>query len=303
MSDDAPAVRVERQVALDTFRSIRLAFVLLVVLLAAAVLAQAVDAGCWETSISAYYWTAAHGVVVGMLCGVGVCLLVYKGSSPVEDAVLDVSGFLAFVVAMVPTDRGTTCGGPGLPPEYLAADGVRNNLLAVLVAGAVAQVVHLVLVRRGVLTHEPSRSAAWVRAIGWLVVVVGAVVFVTDPDRLLDAGHDVAALVMFAGVVLVAWLNARQAREARERAAYVTAYRVIGWAIGATLVVIGGLRWFVAPDWEHAVLVLEALLVVEFAAFWVVQTVELWHVTDRRELMRGEQGARGARRAPAATGG
>lgn len=270
---------------LDTYRSIRLAIVLLVVLLAAALVAQALAAGCWQTSISAYYWTAVHSVFVAVLCGVGVCLLVYKGSSPVEDALLDFSGFLAFVVALVPTGRERICGGPSLPPEYLAADGVRNNLLALVVAGVAAQVTYVVLVRRRAVTPEPSRAAAWVRALGWLVIAVGVLVFFTEPERLLTSGHNVAAPTMFLGVIGVVVLNARQAGRARERRAYARTYGVIATAMLATLAAIGLLRFVVAPGWDHAVVVVEALLIAEFAAFWVVQTVELWHVVDRRELL------------------
>ncbi len=288
MDDDAGSGQAplgQRQAVLETYRSIRLAIVLLVVLLAASVVAQAVAAGCWQTSVSAYYWTAAHSVFVAVLCAIGMCLLVYKGSSPVEDAVLDFSGFLAFVVAMVPTGRERICGGPSLPPEYVAADGVRNNVLAVLVAGAVAQAVALVLVARGHARRAPDGAARWARAIGWLVVAVGAVVFFTEPQRLVTSGHDVAAPTMFVGVILVVWINARQARRARERASYATTYRVIAVAMAVTLVVVGLLRFVVVPAWEHAVIVVEALLVAEFAAFWLVQTAELWHVVDRRELM------------------
>lgn len=289
---DVRASHFHEPSVLGTYRSIRLAIVLLVVLLLAALVAQAVQDGCWQTSVSAYYWTPAHDVVVAMLCGVGVCLLVYQGSSPVEDALLDVAGVLAFVVAMVPTSREPSCGtvgtvgaGGALPLEQVATEGVRTNVLAVLVTAAAAQLVHVVLVRRGALTREPSRAASWVRAVGWVVVGTGAVVLVVAPDLLVTAGHDVAAPLFFVVVIGAVMVSAWQARQARERAVYARLFAGVAVAMVVTLLATALLRAVVVPDWEHAVLVVEALLVAEFAAFWVVQTVELWHVADRRELM------------------
>ena len=43
----------------------------------------------------------------------------------------------------------------------------------------------------------------------------------------------------------------------------------------------------VRPDWmdERWIIVLESALILEFAAYWVVQTIELWDTPDRRERL------------------
>ena len=48
----------------------------------------------------------------------------------------------------------------------------------------------------------------------------------------------------------------------------------------------------VHPHWAETVwgLVIEAVLIIEFALYWVVQTVELWNTGDRTELSRRSSG-------------
>src|SRR4051812_48137400 len=77
--------------AVKTWRYLRLAIVVVAVELAASVLyehAQA-PAECWQTSISAYYYTPAQGVLVGALVAIGVCLVSVKGNTDWEDILLN----------------------------------------------------------------------------------------------------------------------------------------------------------------------------------------------------------------------
>ena len=91
---------------LDTYRFLRGGLVVMVVMLFASLIVVAITTdGCWQTSISAYYYTAAHSVFVASLCALGILLITYRGSNDTEDILLDLAGVLAFVVAMVPTAR------------------------------------------------------------------------------------------------------------------------------------------------------------------------------------------------------
>ena len=93
-----------------TYRYLRVSTVVVTGLLMVAVLRQIVAAGgCVQTSISAYYFSAAHSAFVAALCVIGASLIVYKGSTDTEDVVLNFAGFLALVVAFVPTAREYTC--------------------------------------------------------------------------------------------------------------------------------------------------------------------------------------------------
>ncbi|MFS0698958.1 hypothetical protein AB6N24_03190 [Cellulomonas sp. 179-A 4D5 NHS] len=263
----------------DTYRALRIATIVLLAMLATAVVGQAVVAGCWQTSLSAYYWTAAHGVVVGGLCAIGACLVVYRGSSDTEDVVLGISGYLAFVVAMVPVRPEPLCGGPGLPPWDVSAS-VRNNVGAVLVAAALTELLAYLIGRRARPPRDldgPGRFWRWVK---WAVLVAVAAAYVLAPEQLEQHGHYVAALVMFAGIVVVVVVNAFSSRREEPSSRFSTAYWVVAASMVLTLVVEIVLRQGESGA-ERGVLVVESLLVLEFAAFWVVQTVELWGYPTR----------------------
>jgi len=65
----------------------------------------------FQTSISAYYWTLdlERNFFVGVLCAVGVFLLLYKGYNRLEDRILDLAGISAAGVAFFPMDQTCDC--------------------------------------------------------------------------------------------------------------------------------------------------------------------------------------------------
>ena len=90
--------------------------------------------GTVQGSISAYYAGPLRDVFVGMLVGLAVCLVAYKGA-PVEDYALDLAGFYALFVAFVPFQGYLE----GLPPGAFDAAivGVRIVTISVLLVVAV----------------------------------------------------------------------------------------------------------------------------------------------------------------------
>jgi len=70
----------------------------------------------FQTSLSAYYWTLdlERNFFVGVLCAVGVFLLLYKGYTTLEDRILDLAGVAAVGVAFFPMDENGDCGTSGL---------------------------------------------------------------------------------------------------------------------------------------------------------------------------------------------
>lgn len=259
---------------LETYRYLRFATVLLAVMLGVAVTVQSLSAGRWETSISAYYWTPAHGAFIGALCAVGACLIVYKGNSVTEDTVLNFSGYLAFVVAMVPVDSGEVDAAD----RYATIAGVGNNVIALLVAGGLALVCSLVVQRRLFLPGVGvGAKVLW--ALGAVVLAAGTVVFVVNRTTFDAYSHYVAAVLMFAGIIAAVAMNAVGARRSAYAAFYVPAYTAIAALMVLAVVVGVGVARLLA--WELTVLVLEAVLIVLFALYWGVQTRELWSVLRR----------------------
>ncbi len=292
MSTDGPDdVAAERRAVRDTYRSLRLGLVALVVLLGSAVTLEAVAAGCWQTSVSAYYWTGAHDAVVGALCAVGVVLLVYRDVSDLTNTALDLAGALALVVALTPTSQEPTCGtaavaswaGPTVDgtlaavPEVLL--GVRTGVGALLVAGALATVLRLA-VRRQVDLTGVERAA---RLGAGVVLAAFGALFLLDAERFATTAHDLAAVGLFLATAAVVLLRAFAARAVSSR--WGAAYSAVGVALLLSLATVVALRSTV-PTWRHAVLVTEAALVALFGVFWVLQTVELWG-TDVRGRSTG----------------
>ncbi len=278
-----PQTDPHRDAVVNTYRYLRLATIVVTLLLGVSIVVQRTQSTCWQTSISAYYFSSTHAVFVASLCAIGTCLIVYQGNSDTEDVILNYSGFLSFVVAMVPTDRETICGPTGIPAAFDAAPGVRNNIWAVLVAGVAAEAVRIVLTRGTgqVLSPWAKRSTL----IGWAVIGVGVLAFFAAPEAFQNYGHTTAAVAMFVGIIAVVLINALSAQAADQPAGYVAAYRTVAGVMAAAIAVIVAIR-MALPAFRHLIIAIEVVLILAFIAFWLVQTRELWEVVDRREISR-----------------
>lgn len=286
-----------------TYRYLRIGIVAAVVLLGASVLLERgkVAAGCWQTSISAYYYTPARAVFVGALMAIGLSLIVIKGNTGLEDGFLNAAGMLAPIVALVPIGNPGTCWSiepsplptvrnPATNDLELAPwveRNIENNIEALLWAGGaslltaavIAGIAFAVGAQRG---QSPSLSNAWtgpdrgtffslLAVAGFLVV--GAVLFATW-DRFEENAHGLAAYAMFGCLAAAAVVNALECRRFGLRW-YVWLYGLIAVLMGAAALLI------IVPDWDHKTLALEIVEIALFAGFWIVQTRELWHTTVR----------------------
>jgi hypothetical protein len=282
--------------AVTTYNHLRLALAALVLLLFGSVALEAWAAGgCLQPSISAYYYTPAGPVLIGVLVAVGVCLIALRGNTDAEDVLMNLAGMLAPGVALIPTpDAGSCSSAPLAVPDTPST--VANAMPALFVTGAVVGVAALVIARReGTL----AATTRWTRAGILLTVALlaaGAVWFVVDRDGFLDHGHGAAAVPMFLAVVVVVWLNARDVQQSIRRGAvrpegvapgwlvsrrrYVGIYRVI--AVGMLLALAATVVITTATGSTSLVFWVEVVLIVLFAVFWVVQTVELWNRGLRR---------------------
>ncbi|RRQ29140.1 hypothetical protein DK926_04450 [Rhodococcus sp. Eu-32] len=272
---------------LGTYRSLRIGVVILVLMLFVSVFIQVASAGwCLQSSISAYFFTDVHTVFIAVLCALGTLLLVYKGSSDTEDVLYDFAGLWAFVVATVPTGWPTNlgpdgggrmrglCGGPGLPLDYNAGHAIGNNVSSVVV-GALLVLVASVSFASGAFGASWTPVGTLARIVGGIVTAVLAYTFVFTPHWFERHGHSLAAVAMFAFVILAIWADAVLSESDR----YVLAYRIVGIVMLATLIAV--LVLSATVEWTLFVLVAEAALILEFAAFWAIQTAELWNTVCR----------------------
>jgi hypothetical protein len=272
---------------LDTYRYLRGGMPVMIVMLGAGVLIERLHATCWQTSISAYYFTSAHSIFIAALCAIGVMLIVYRGSNDTEDVLLNLAGILAFVVAMVPTSRPVLfCGSADL---NIGGQSAIANVWAVVIALVASRAASWWMYRR---TGTASRRSALGTAAVWvqrLLLAAGVVTLVLVPDWFRANAHGVAAVAMFAAIILTVAITAfvagsQDAGMCPHRRRYQLIYQAISAIMVLTLVVTVCLHQ-ILDGFNHAIIVVEAALIIEFAVYWVVQTVELWGTPTRGPLM------------------
>jgi hypothetical protein len=270
--------------AVKTWRYLRLAMIVLVAGLAAGVLHEhlRVPGQCWQHSLSAYYYTPVRGLLVATLGALSVCLIAVRGSTDWEDVLLNLAGACAPVVAFVPITDAGTCGA--VPATAAERDlAVANNVVGMLVTGGVALLLLAALTVAGAWDPGRQRPSATALA-GFAVIVVlyvlTALVFALARPWFTAYGHPVAAVAMFAFFYGNVWLNAANlqfaGRAATGRAAGVNWYAVIGLLM--TLVVVVSVLLALVAHWPYWKLGLETGLIALFAAFWALQTAELWNL-------------------------
>jgi hypothetical protein len=298
----------------NTYRYLRLATIplLLMLLVSVAIEALRLDPDCLLGSISAYYYTPARGIFVGALCAVGVCLIVYKGNDPLEDVLLNFSGFMAFVVGLVPPVPDGLCGSP-LPQQVdtFVADAVRNNGWTLLVAAVLGLVMRWVLVRLDRTNTEgppfevlPADTGLrrWTRIATWLcwaVLVAELVLFLALPEVFLGISHGVAAVTMVLGVIGVMVANARglaiavkgpPTPGARDPRRWANRYGIVAVVLAVLLLATVAAHLLV-HDNKRIVLVLEVIVILTFLVFWGMQTAELWNRPSREDRPGHTSGA------------
>jgi len=290
MNTPGDATAHPRDITLDTYRYLRGGMAVMIVVLGAAVIGERLTAGCWQTSISAYYFATAHSIFIAVLWALGVQFIVYKGSSDTEDVLLTLAGILAFIVAMVPTTRPVLlCGRDDLPADFHVKHAITNNVCAVVIALVIARVVSWWLYRRTNTTVPKSALGTVSMYLLRAIVALGFAAFIFVPDRFDSDAHGIAAVIMFLAiittVVTTAFLVSRQDdAKSPHRYLYCVLYEAIAAAMIVTLTTVVVLH-LVLDSWGYWVIVVETALILEFTFYWVIQTVELWRTPNRFELL------------------
>lgn len=270
----------EHDLAVKTWRYLRVSLIALAVGLAVAVLHARSLVECWQTSISAYYYTPASGVLVGVLVAIGVCLICLRGASDGEDVLLNLAGICAPFIALVPTpNKSRECGKVfvSTSERYL---NVGTSVTALLVVAWLALAfIAAITVRRIRADAEARPSDVAVRgfwaAVGLLLVT--NVVFVGFRTFFLSNAHNAAAVLFFVFVLANVRLNAFQRYAAEEEAGLspgrFNRYTRITVAMAVVIAVHVAL---IIANWSHWIFTLEAGLIALFVWFWIAQTSERW---------------------------
>lgn len=286
-----------------TYRAVRLVTPLPALWLLLSVLVLALTRGEVLPSISEYYTGPLRDVLVGALTASALGLVVLEGESRLEDLSLDVAGFAAVLVALVPIsfqdglDTARAAERAGTPLPVTSADLVVNLRLAVatyLVVVALLVVGRRLLLRPLGADREPmpalARFLTVVARVAALAVGVLLVALLLGVQRLGGFSLFTAIHVASAGVLIVAlsFASASHALPERLRSAsdaapdgdgsrrvftVVTALMWVGLLVGGALIVLR------VP---YAVIVTEIVEVVLFLVFWFTASREEWRELGRR---------------------
>lgn len=269
-------------VARGTYRYLRLMLVALPSLLLVGSLLAFFWLGIVETSISAYYLGPIRDLFVGVMLAIAACLVVYRGASVLEDFSLDVAGFFAIFVALVPTDLDLTLGALDDAARGELVSSLQASSVAVLVvsAGFVLLEIRIAPWRPAPLgRHRPTRRiAAVMNAV--LVVFVLLVLWRVIEGSELGGVHGAAAvLFMVSLAVAVAshgWPERADAAGCSRDGArrdHRGKYRLIFFLMLAGVPLFGLLY---ALGWDYTVLVIEWYEIALFLLFWVLETRRTW---------------------------
>lgn len=292
-----------------TYASLRWLLALLPAVLFVVTVGTALVQGSLETSISAYYGGPVRDVFVGVLIGVAVLLVAYKGRTALEDYNLNGAGFYAAFVALVPNSLEEILAGLRSGVE-LSADGAGADVyvwslrisLTVVLLLAVWLVVNQL--------RRSDRMQALVTGdrvtLGFVVVTAGTLLgflvlamwqlWVPPVDQVRMQGlaltlpwvgqvqlriHDLAAIFLICALAVAVWSHAWPRAAARRTPepptasdlAWQTGYRII-----FVLMVLGPLvAWVISASFApgHLVIFLEWWEIALFCVFWVLETRRL----------------------------
>jgi len=258
--------------------------------------------GCFQTSISAYYYTPVHGVFIGALVAVGTCLICLRGNTDAEDILLNLAGMFAPVVALVPTPGTGSCGSVLTTADNRDVN-ISNNMFVLLAVGAAGFVFLAVIAIVGRVRHGswPPRLSLIGYALTLAVWGYAVVTFAWLRAFFRDTAHYSAAIAMFVCFLAVVILDAVNYKVQMEPA--VAAHPVpakvkatfLSWrnpyAVIALVMIADAIGWGIAGlvfNWSHWIIWIEATLIALFAVFWGWQTSELWN-----KGLRGHAGPSG----------
>jgi hypothetical protein len=274
---------------LRTYRFLRLAMVLLVLLLLISVVSYIWSTDHMLQSISASYYTPVKAVFVAGLCAIGTCLIVYQGSTDLEDVLLNGSGFFAFIVAFVPTRPEETCVASAIAPDVREA--INNNVSALFLVAvlAFAAVMGIQFFATPAAERELSKDVGVAIGLSVLAFLGLAAFYLFNRGAFMCHGHNTAAILLFIGIVAVVFVNARglAKEQAHQDGRPWQDHRWNRYFWGFVLMAASIIVIAVTGPWlgwlDHWVFWLEAALIGQFATFWLTQTIDLWREPRRED--------------------
>jgi hypothetical protein len=120
----------------------------------------------------------------------------------------------------------------------------------------------------------------------WLIMALGFIALIRFPDWFKVNIHGIAGFLMLLSFIITVFCAAcvvgqEDIKKSPHRGRYQVWYWIIAAIMLLTLFAVVAVH-IKHPGWEPWIILLESLVIFEFALYWAVQTVELWNSPDRR---------------------
>lgn len=269
---------LDRRQARDTLRYLRLMLLIIPLLLAVAIVIYAASTGTIEDSISSYYLGPARDLFVAMLVATGVLMVVYKGSSPLEDHALNFAGFYAMFVALVPTRLGETLDALAPAERTELVRSIQIAVVAVLVVAAV-----FVWIDRRTTDWAPRMlfRNTWSRilTVASFALLAGflfLLVWRTAEGADFAGVHLASTLLMITSMGLAI---ASHVGPGRLNASDTSGGHRLRYASLLVLMLVGLAAWpvLLGVGFRQALFVVEWFEILVFSCFWFLETRRTWH--------------------------
>ncbi|MEF9872208.1 MAG: hypothetical protein RR778_00665 [Glutamicibacter sp.] len=271
------ATSLEHSPGRSTLRYVRLMLLAVPLLLVVAIVIYGIANQRIEDSLSSYYLGPARDLFVAMLVTTGVLLVVYTGDE-LEDYALNLAGFYAMFVALVPTKLGETLAQLPLGEQRRLIFSVQVSVIAVLV---VSSVFIWLGIRTSRAPHRALFHSTATEALGLLstLLLVGFVLLLlwrTVEGKQFAGVHASAAflLIFSMGIAIASHLDHKPLC-----AMDTSGGKKLHYAIILVLMLIGLIAWpiLLAAGIQEALFIVEWFEISLFSYFWYLESRRLWN--------------------------
>lgn len=271
------ATSLEHSPGRSTLRYVRLMLLAVPLLLVVAIVIYGIANQRIEDSLSSYYLGPARDLFVAMLVTTGVLLVVYTGDE-LEDYALNLAGFYAMFVALVPTKLGETLAQLPLGEQRRLIFSVQVSVIAILV---VSSVFIWLGIRTSRAPHRALFHSTATKALGLLstLLLVGFVLLLlwrTVEGKQFAGVHASAAflLIFSMGIAIASHLDHKPLC-----AMDTSGGKKLHYAIILVLMLIGLIAWpiLLAAGIQEALFIVEWFEISLFSYFWYLESRRLWN--------------------------